>query len=295
MALVEKSGEAVQSTASLEVGQKHFAQIFGDFQPFTNVSKFVNEYVYKLKWNKTYFPYAFEKQLIEYGFDVTYTCSGLNGEVKQGDANKELFDAVLNADCLTKDAYDSMVCKGNLSIDEEASVLAYEICEGLQIDHSGLTLPIIKFWNAGEGRHTLKLYSSILSSEWMGSQYSERDIPHALRRHENVQLLAWDLLLSLSGLEVEQNRVTGSIDASDLCRLQNGMKLLAPILAQLKIISGKHHSFKASLTQIKNAFAKCGIFLEIKRVRVGEGKKIRKLVIDEQMMNIVYEAQSRLI
>ncbi len=293
VALVAKAGEEVQSAEQREAGQKHFARAFGDFQPFTNFSKFVNEYDYNRRWNLAYFPYVFEKQLIEYGFNVTLTSSGVNGELVQGELTKDLSDAVLRADSLTKDEYDSIVCKTSLSIDEMASILAYEICEGFKIDHSDLTLPIVKFWGGGIGLHTLKLYNSLLSRAWVGNHFAERDVPHALRRYENVQLLAFNLLLSLSGLEVDQNGVTGSIDALKLSDLQDGMKLLAPTLAQFKIITGKHYKFKASQAQIKNAFAKVGIFLKIKRVRVGDGKRIGKLVIDDEMMGVVHSLRSR--
>ncbi|TOH58851.1 hypothetical protein CGI77_09630 [Vibrio parahaemolyticus] len=293
VALVAKAGEDVQSSDQREAEQKHFAQAFGDFQPFTNFSKFVNEYDYYRRWNMAYFPYVFEKQLIEYGFNVTYTSSGANGELVKGEMKEDLSEAVLCADSLTKGEYDVMVYKTSLSIEERASILAYEICEEFQIDHAELTLPIVKFWGEGKGSHTLKLYDSLLSMEWVGSHFSERDVPHALRRYENIQLLSFDLLLSLSGLKVDHNRVTGNIEGNDLCRLQQCMKLLAPMLSQLKIICSKHYKFKASHAQIKHAFEKVGIFLKIKRVRDGNGKRKGKLVIDDEMMEVVYELRSR--
>jgi hypothetical protein len=271
VALVSKTGEIVKCPEQVEAEQKHFAESLGDFQPITNFSRFVNQYDYSRRWNMAYFPYVFEKQLIEYGFNVTYASSGVNGELMQGEANKDLSDAVLQTAPLTEDEYKSLTCKVSLSMDEKSSLLAYEICRDFQIDHSELTQPIIRLWRDGDGLNTLKLYNSLLLRDWVGSRFVERDTPHALRRYENVQLLAFEVLVSLSGLKVNKSGITGSIGALEHYRLQQSMKLLAPILAQLKIITCKHYKFKASNAQLKNTFSKVGIFLKIKRVRETTG------------------------
>ncbi|MGR5244919.1 hypothetical protein ACP3VU_09215 [Vibrio sp. PNB23_22_6] len=104
----------------------------------------------------------------------------------------------------------------------------------------------------------------------------------------------FDILLALSGLEINKHGISGCIEPEAVERLVSTMMMLKRCLAQIGIISSNHSKFNGSLTQIKNAFAKAGVFLKVKKVRIGNGERIRKLFVDEETMQIIHTVSKQL-
>lgn len=294
VSVVAKNAGAIDSIKEREDGQKLRAEFCGDYKPIDDFTKFANVQKEARDWNLAHFPYALEKQLAEYGFDIEFCETGLKGNTPKGRDDKDFLNAVLHVDPITSDEYQTLKNQTEVSDTERAQILAFEVCDGFNLRHCDLTVPVLKLWDDGKGRYTVGIYHSLLSRQWVKNGFDEHSTPHVLRHNSHVRYIVFDILIALSGLEINKDGISGCIESDAEARLVSTMMMLKRCLAQIGIISTDHSKFNGSLTQIKNAFAKAGIFLKVKKVRIGNGERIRKLFIDEEMMLMIHKVSRQL-